>query len=69
VGGTISAGFHTTVLPNAIAGASFQVGIAIGKFHGVIAVTTPSGSRRAYRNVTSEWLGYVSPSGSSVWPA
>ena len=47
VNGTISAGFQTTVLPNASAGASFQEGIAIGKFHGVIAVTTPSGSRRA----------------------
>ena len=45
--GTSSAGFQTTVFPNAIAGAIFQAGIASGKFHGVIAATTPSGSRRA----------------------
>src|SRR6187551_989242 len=31
-----SAGFKTTVLPNANAGAAFHSGIAIGKFHGVI---------------------------------
>jgi hypothetical protein len=47
VSGTISAGFQTTVFPKAIAGAIFHAGMAIGKFHGVIAVTTPSGSRRA----------------------
>ena len=40
-----SAGFSTTVLPNASAGAAFQSGIASGKFHGVISATTPSGSR------------------------
>ena len=43
--GTSSAGLNTTVLPNASAGAIFQAGIASGKFHGVIAATTPSGSR------------------------
>src|SRR5665213_3337079 len=41
-----SAGFSTTVLPNARAGAAFHRGIASGKFHGVIIATTPSGSRR-----------------------
>jgi hypothetical protein len=30
------------------AGASFQTGIAIGKFQGVINPTTPSGRRRVY---------------------
>ena len=43
--------------------------MAMGKFQGVMAETTPTGSRRAYRKVAAEWLGYVSPSGSSVWPA
>jgi hypothetical protein len=43
--GTSSAGLNTTVLPHASAGAIFQAGIASGKFHGVIAATTPSGSR------------------------
>ena len=39
------AGLKTTVLPKASAGAIFQAGIAIGKFHGVTTATTPSGSR------------------------
>ena len=43
--GTSSAGLKTTQLPNASAGAIFHAGIASGKFHGVIAATTPSGSR------------------------
>ena len=41
--GVSSAGFSTTVLPHTSAGASFQDGIAIGKFQGVIAPTTPDG--------------------------
>src|SRR5215468_11542434 len=40
-----SAGFKTTVFPNARAGAAFQSGIASGKFQGVISATTPSGCR------------------------
>ena len=43
--GASSAGLKTTQLPNASAGAIFQAGIASGKFHGVIAATTPTGSR------------------------
>jgi hypothetical protein len=43
--GVSSAGFSTTVLPHTSAGAIFQIGIATGKFHGVIAPTTPSGWR------------------------
>ena len=42
--GVSSAGFNTTQLPAASAGASFQVAIRIGKFHGMICPTTPSGS-------------------------
>ena len=45
VAGTSSAGLSTTQLPNARAGAVFQAGIAIGKFHGQIIPTTPTGSR------------------------
>ncbi len=45
------------------AGASFQTGIAAGKFQGVISPTTPSGRR----SVHSRWLGtdgsYTSPIG------
>ena len=45
VAGVSEAGFMTTVLPKASAGALFHAGIAIGKFHGVISPNTPSGSR------------------------
>jgi hypothetical protein len=34
------------VLPHASAGAIFQTAIISGKFHGVMAPTTPMGSRR-----------------------
>jgi hypothetical protein len=54
--GASSAGLKTTQLPNASAGAIFHAGIASGKFHGVIAATTPSGSR-----VTSTSAGAKAP--------
>ena len=44
VSGVSSAGFSTTVLPAARAGANPQPAIGIGKFHGTITPTTPSGS-------------------------
>ena len=43
-GGVSSAGLSTTVLPQASAGATFQVSSISGKFHGAIAATTPAGS-------------------------
>lgn len=42
--GVCSAGFSTTQLPAASAGASFHTAISSGKFHGMICPTTPSGS-------------------------
>ena len=42
--GVCSAGLSTTALPAASAGASFHTAIRIGKFHGMIWPTTPSGS-------------------------
>src|SRR5688500_9453066 len=42
------AGLMTTVLPHASAGAIFQTASIRGKFHGVIAPTTPIGSRMVY---------------------
>ena len=42
--GVGDAGWSTTVSPNASAGAAFQAGMAIGKFHGVINPNTPSAS-------------------------
>ncbi len=42
--GVSSAGLSTTVFPAASAGAKPQAAIGIGKFHGTITPTTPSGS-------------------------
>ncbi len=42
--GVCSAGLRTTQLPAASAGASFQTAMRMGKFHGMIWPTTPSGS-------------------------
>ena len=44
VSGVSSAGLSSTVLPAASAGAKPQPAIGIGKFHGTITPTTPSGS-------------------------
>jgi len=41
--GVCSAGFSTTVLPAASAGAIFQASISSGKFHGMIWPQTPAG--------------------------
>ena len=43
VSGVNSAGFSTTVLPAASAGAIFQASISSGKFHGMICPHTPTG--------------------------
>ena len=45
VSGVYGDGFATTVLPASHAGASFHASRITGKFHGVIAATTPSGLR------------------------
>jgi hypothetical protein len=45
VSGVCSAGFSTTVLPAASAGASFITAMNSGKFHGTIWPITPIGSR------------------------
>ncbi len=67
VSGVSSAGFNTTVLPAASAGAIFQQAIASGKFHGVISPTTPSGSRTVKARPPA--TGIVSPCGRSGAPA
>src|SRR5574342_614965 len=58
--GVFVAGFNTTVLPHASAGAIFHTASIIGKFHGVMAPTTPTGSRSVYVNAFSA-TGIVSP--------
>jgi hypothetical protein len=44
VSGVSSAGFSTTVLPAARAGPNAQPAMGMGKFHGTMTPTTPSGS-------------------------
>ena len=43
VSGVVSAGFSTTVLPHARAGAIFHAAISSGKFHGITWPATPNG--------------------------
>src|SRR4029453_15406500 len=57
VSGVSSAGLKTTVLPKTRAGATFHVGIATGKFQGVMRATGPTGTRSAYRNVPGDTDG------------
>ena len=45
------AGFRTTALPAARAGASFHAAISSGKLNGMICPTTPSGSLKWYATV------------------
>ena len=66
--GVCSAGFSTTALPAASAGASFQVAIRIGKFHGMICPTTPSGSWKWYATVSSS-IWEMPPSWARSAPA
>ena len=67
VSGVSSAGLSTTVLPAASAGAKPQPAIGIGKFHGTMTPTTPSGSW----NVTSSppATGICRPDSRSGAPA
>jgi hypothetical protein len=51
----------TTVFPETIAGSVFHDGIAIGKFHGVIAPTTPIGIRTDIWNLSRSSEGVVWP--------
>ena len=61
VHGVSVAGLNTIVLPATSAGAIFQHGIAIGKFHGVITATGPSGALTVYTNVRGISDGIVCP--------
>ena len=53
------AGLKTTVFPATSAGAIFQDGIAIGKFHGVITPMTPIGMRTDIWNLFRSSDGVV----------
>ena len=63
------AGLKTTVSPHTSAGAIFQLGMAIGKFHGVIAPTTPTGRRTLIWNLSGISDGVVCPNMRRPSPA
>ena len=54
----VSAGFSTTVLPAASAGAIFHASISSGKFHGITCAATPSeaglGPRPAWSSLSAQ---------------
>jgi hypothetical protein len=52
---------QTNVQPAASAGPALRVIIAAGKFHGVIAATTPIGWRNTTRRLSGWWPGITSP--------
>jgi hypothetical protein len=60
VSGDFSDGFSTTELPAARMGPSFHAAMIIGKFHGTMAPTTPSGSRVTSASVSCA-VGATSP--------
>ncbi len=57
-----SAGLKTLVQPDRTAGAIFQQGMAMGKFHGVMSPTTPMGWRTVMENLFRSSEGTVCPS-------
>src|SRR4029078_3063469 len=59
--GVSSAGFTTAVQPTASAGATLRVIMALGKFQGVIAATTPSGCFMITIRASALCEGMVSP--------
>lgn len=59
--GVCVAGLHTIVQPAASAGAILRVIIAAGKFHGVMAPTTPTGNLSTKIFLSGELAGIVLP--------
>ncbi len=70
VSGASSEGFNTTVQPVAKAGAIFQIEAAVGAFQGIIAPTTPTGSRVVKENIDCETeFSITSPCNATACPA
>ncbi len=59
--GVSAAGFTTKAQPAASAGPALRVIIALGKFHGVIAATTPIGCLITTMRAFGQGEGMVSP--------
>ena len=62
VSGVCSAGFSTIVQPTASAGADLRVGIAAGKFQGVMPAVTPIASRSTTIRRSASGCGITLPS-------
>src|SRR5215813_7480137 len=67
--GVSDEGLNTTVLPQASAGTILRTGLTTGKFHGVMAATTPSGSSTVKQLSAGRSLGKVCPDKRSASPA
>src|SRR5437879_9642179 len=67
--GVSCAGLMTHVFPQTSAGSSFQEGIAMGKFHGVIMPQTPKGCRTAIANLFGRSEAVVGPNRLRPSPA
>ena len=61
--GVCGSGFRTTALPSARAGATTRIPSTVGKFHGVIAPTTPTGTRRTIERRPRCAVGMSEPYG------
>ena len=61
VSGVVPAGLATTVLPATSAGASLLHNSVVGKFHGTIAPTTPSGRRSTIPSTPGSSPGVCAP--------
>src|SRR5690606_16353222 len=59
--GVAPAGLATTVHPAAKAGAILRASMALGKFHGVIAATTPTGCLSVSRRLSADGGAITSP--------
>ena len=59
--GVCDGGLITKVQPAANAGPALRVIIAFGKFHGVIAATTPTGCLKTRIRLPVAWVGITSP--------
>ncbi len=59
--GVSLAGRATKVQPEASAGATLRAIIALGKFHGVIEATTPTGCLITTMRLSAWWPGMTSP--------
>src|SRR5262249_18007462 len=59
--GVSSDGLITNGQPAASAGAALRVIMALGKFQGVIAATTPTGCLKTKMRLPAAWVGITSP--------